>query len=212
MRPAYALLALTFAASVSAQKVYSEHDPGVVAPRVIEKAAGEYTEEARKARLEGTVVVTAIVEANGSLRDAYVSRPLGLGLDEKAVEAVKQWQIAPATKDGQPVPVLARFDVNFRMLIAPTEWYLTRADFETPRGASRPLVVEANFPPPTQSVSNIAISFYVDEQGQAINASDLADVMRGWKFQPATKDGKPIRVPATFRFSAGPPRGETSGI
>jgi TonB family protein len=194
---------LFFAAAASAQQVYSESDPGVTAPRVIEKAGAEYTPEARLARLEGSVAVRAIIETDGSIRDVFASRPLGLGLDENAIEAVKQWHFAPGTKNGEPVAVLIRVEVIFRMLTTRSDWHLTRADFETPKGASRPIVLSANFPAPAMTTSSTIVTFDIDEQGNAVNASDLADVMKNWKFQPATQDGKPIRVHATFAFATG---------
>jgi TonB family protein len=195
------------------QKVYSDHDPGVVAPQVIEKTGSEYTEEARLARLEGAVVVSCIVNEDASLRDVYVARSLGLGLDEKAIEAIRQWKFAPGTKDGQPVPVLTRADVTFRMLIQRSDWHLSRADFEVPKGGSRPVVVHAQFPGSIgEGMAKGAVSFDVDERGDPVNILvefvsdarwDLAAAMRGWRFQPGWLDGKPVRVHGTFGFAGG---------
>jgi periplasmic protein TonB len=89
---------------------------GVSAPSVLFKVEPEYSEEARKAKFQGTVVLSIIVDPTGKARDIKVIRPLGLGLDEKAIEAVMKWRFKPGQKDGAPVPVQATVEVNFRLL------------------------------------------------------------------------------------------------
>ena len=89
---------------------------GVSAPSVLSKVEPEYSEEARKAKWQGTVVVSVIVDELGRPRNVRVLRSLGLGLDQKAVEAVSQWRFKPGLKDGKPVPVWATIEVNFRLL------------------------------------------------------------------------------------------------
>jgi len=89
---------------------------GVSAPSVLSKVEPEYSEEARKAKWQGTVVVSVIVDELGRPRNVRVQRSLGLGLDQKAVEAVSQWRFKPGLKDGKPVPVMATIEVNFRLL------------------------------------------------------------------------------------------------
>jgi TonB family protein len=89
---------------------------GVTAPVLIQKVEPEYSEEARAARYQGTVVVAVTVDSDGTARDMQVVRGLGLGLDEKALQAISQWRFKPGAKDGQPVPVMATIEVNFRLL------------------------------------------------------------------------------------------------
>jgi len=89
---------------------------GVSQPILIKKIEPEYSEEARKARFQGTVVLSIIVDDAGMPRNIRVVRPLGLGLDEKAVEAVQKWRFRPAYKDAKPVAVHATVGVNFRLL------------------------------------------------------------------------------------------------
>jgi periplasmic protein TonB len=88
---------------------------GVSAPKAIYAPDPEYSEEARKAKYQGTCVLMLIVGPDGRPRDIRVSRTLGLGLDEKAVEAVKQWKFDPAMKDGKPVAVAISVQVEFRL-------------------------------------------------------------------------------------------------
>ena len=88
---------------------------GVSAPRPIFTPEPEYSEEARKAKYQGTCVLWLIVDRDGKTRDIRVGRALGLGLDEKAIEAVKQWKFEPAIKDGKPVSVQVNVEVSFRL-------------------------------------------------------------------------------------------------
>jgi periplasmic protein TonB len=89
---------------------------GVSAPSILYKVEPEYSEEARKAKFQGTVLLFVVVDEHGNPRDIKIIRPLGLGLDEKAVEAVEKWKFNPGKKDGKPVAVQAQIEVNFRLL------------------------------------------------------------------------------------------------
>jgi protein TonB len=88
----------------------------VVGPQVVFHPEPEFSEEARKAKLQGVVVLEIQVDQSGHARIIRVSQPLGLGLDEKAVEAVLRWRFRPATRNGLPVPANATIYVNFRLL------------------------------------------------------------------------------------------------
>ena len=87
----------------------------VTAPRVLYQPDPEYTEEARKAKYQGVCVIWLIVGPDGHPRDVRVARTLGMGLDQKAIEAVRQWKFEPAMKDGKPVAVQLNVEVNFRL-------------------------------------------------------------------------------------------------
>jgi TonB family protein len=89
---------------------------GVTAPTLVYKVEPEYSEEARKAKYQGTVVLYVEVDPTGHARNLKVVRSLGLGLDEKAIEAVNKWKFRPGYKDGKPVTVAATIEVNFRLL------------------------------------------------------------------------------------------------
>lgn len=84
-------------------------------PRVLYQPDPEYTEEARKAKYQGVCVIWLIVGPDGHPRDVRVARTLGMGLDQKAIEAVRQWKFDPAKKDGKPVAVQLNVEVNFRL-------------------------------------------------------------------------------------------------
>ena len=89
---------------------------GTTPPTVLSKVDPEYSEEARKAKYQGTVVLYVEVDASGKPGNLKVMRSLGLGLDEKAMEAVAKWKFRPGYKDGKPVTVAATVEVNFRLL------------------------------------------------------------------------------------------------
>ncbi len=88
---------------------------GVSAPRALDTPDPDYSEEARKAKYQGTVVLWLIVDPAGHPRDVKVARSLGMGLDQKAIEAVRKWTFEPAMKDGKPVAVQINVEVNFRL-------------------------------------------------------------------------------------------------
>jgi protein TonB len=89
---------------------------GVSAPTLLFKVEPEYSEEARKAKYQGTVVLYCEVTERGICQNLKVLRALGLGLDEKAIEAVKKWKFRPGYKNGKAVTVAATIEVNFRLL------------------------------------------------------------------------------------------------
>ncbi len=88
---------------------------GVSAPKPVYTPNPEYTKAARKAKLQGTVIVQTIVDTDGHTRDTTIVRGLDEGLNENAIKAVNQWTFQPAMKDGQPVPVQINVEVNFRL-------------------------------------------------------------------------------------------------
>jgi len=92
------------------------HIGGAVrAPSILVQVDPEYSEEARKAKFSGNVQVYLIVDAKGNPTHIRVVRGAGMGLDEKAVEAVRQYKFKPALEDGKPVAVDLYMDVNFQI-------------------------------------------------------------------------------------------------
>jgi TonB family protein len=90
---------------------------GVSMPRVLHKVNPEYTPEALRAKLEGTVLLQAVVRTHGVPSDISVLRSLDrrFGLDQQAVAALRQWRFAPGQRAGQPVPVLVQVEMNFSL-------------------------------------------------------------------------------------------------
>ncbi len=88
---------------------------GVSAPRAIYQTEPEFSEEARKAKFQGVCTIALIVGVDGRPSDIHVQTSLGMGLDEKAIEAVKNWRFEPAMKDGHPVRVPIAIEVDFHL-------------------------------------------------------------------------------------------------
>jgi len=88
---------------------------GATMPRVVYQTMAEFSDEARKAKVQGTVVLKVTVAASGDVADVKVMKGLGSGLDEKAIEAVRTWKFKPGTQDGSPVPSEITVEVNFHL-------------------------------------------------------------------------------------------------
>ena len=90
---------------------------GVSMPRVVHQVNPEYTPEALRAKIEGTVLLQAVVRTHGVASDIKVLRPLDsrFGLDQQAVAALKQWRFAPGQREGRPVPVMVQVEMNFSL-------------------------------------------------------------------------------------------------
>jgi TonB family protein len=84
-------------------------------PTLIYRIEPEYSEEARKARYEGTVILETIVRKDGVIEIVRLARHLGFGLDECAIEAVKKWRFRPGMKNGKPVDVPLKVEVSFNL-------------------------------------------------------------------------------------------------
>ncbi|HLM98396.1 MAG TPA: TonB family protein [Bryobacteraceae bacterium] len=167
---------------------------GVSPPRVIYKKDPGYSEEARKAHLWGTIVLQVIVGADGVARDIKVVRPLGMGLDEMAVETVAQWRFQPGTKQGNPVNVMATIEVNFRLLDQ-SPWRIGRLVF-VGGGSSRPVLTKWHLPNGPVPDRDLRITFKVnvDNSGNVTGASvdgvsdpvltaALQEAVLKWKFR-----------------------------
>ncbi len=75
----------------------------------------QYSEEARNAKYSGSVMLSIVVTSDGRAADIKVIKSAGMGLDEKAIEAVQQWRFRPGMNHGVPVNVKAQIEVNFRL-------------------------------------------------------------------------------------------------
>lgn len=229
MRGALLLLA-SISISALAQPTtgaYRESDSGVTAPQALDMIAPDYSDEARVAELEGTVFLTGVIDADGAARDMRVTQSLGLGLDEKALEAVERWRFAPGMLAGRPVAVLTKIGVDFLIPSKPSYWHLIGAKFQAAQGVTRPVFLGALYPPgsivgPSASdearmvqamgrKAMVTISFDVDEHGRPVNVevqsmSDAAwggeaiELVRYWQFKAGTKDGHPVSVPCALNL------------
>lgn len=191
--------------------------PDITAPFVIAKAPSGYTEEARLAKLEGGILLSLVVGADGQPRDIQVARPLGLGLDESAVESMRAWQFKPGVRSGVPVDVRVNEEVFFRSPRTLWDWHVVRVVFRPPGHATRPILIQVKFPETVDLEQNasVTIAFDVSPRGvpdhlRVVKSSAaswenelLQAVRSGWQFRPGVADGKPVTVPAWFEFVRG---------
>jgi len=96
--------------------IFHAGEDGVTTPSVTYKVEPSYTAEAKEAKIQGTVGLSFVVNSQGRADDIKVTQSLDTGLDLNAVAAVSQWLFKPGTKDGQPVDVAVKVEINFRLL------------------------------------------------------------------------------------------------
>ncbi|HXG89386.1 MAG TPA: energy transducer TonB [Vicinamibacterales bacterium] len=88
---------------------------GVDAPRLLKEVRADYTDEARRASVTGEVVLEIVVKRDGTVGDVRILQRLGSGLDQRAIQAVRQWRFAPARMKGVPVDVIVEVAVDFKL-------------------------------------------------------------------------------------------------
>jgi TonB family protein len=88
---------------------------GITAPAIVREVKPDYTEEGRRRGVEGDVVLEIVVRADGAVGDVKLLRGLGSGLDQRAIESVRQWRFSPARRFGTPVDVLVEVAVEFKL-------------------------------------------------------------------------------------------------
>jgi TonB family protein len=211
------VFALLTGLTAAAQSPVFHPGPDIAAPFVIAKAKPEYSDEARLAKLEGSVLLSLVIDADGQPRDIQVARPLGLGLDERAVENVGSWQFKPGARNGTPVAVLVNEEVFFRPQRTLWDWHVVRAVFRPPADATRPALVKVRFPATIDLEENasVTVAFDIGPKGvpvdvRVVKSSKakweddlLVAVRQGWRFRPGVAAGKPVTVPAWFEFVRG---------
>lgn len=95
--------------------VYVPGQDGVIAPTLVYAPDAEFSDEARRSKYQGVCMVSIIVDTHGNPQNAHVIRTLGMGLDEKALEAIRRYKFKPATRNGKPVAVVMNVRVDFRL-------------------------------------------------------------------------------------------------
>jgi TonB family protein len=88
---------------------------GITPPRLVREVKADYTEDARRRGIAGEVVFEIVVRRDGSVGDVRLLHGLGYGLDDRAVQALRQWRFAPAERQGVPVDVVVEVSVEFRL-------------------------------------------------------------------------------------------------
>jgi TonB family protein len=107
--------AANFECTHDAEIVRAVNDPSVKAPRALSTPEPKYSKIARKKKIEGVVTLSVVVGIDGRVHDVKVEKSLEPSLDANAIEVVKTWKFAPATKDGRPVAVAMRLEVDYKL-------------------------------------------------------------------------------------------------
>jgi TonB family protein len=182
---------------------------GVKPPSLVYKKEPEYSEAARKARIQGTVVLYTEISPDGIAQNFKTLSSLGSGLDEKAVEAVSQWKFNPGTKDDKPVTVAASIEVHFRLL---GPWQITRTNYTAPAGYGKPALVAFSLPAVCKAEGALSLAFDISAEGMAANIrvvsadapgmeDSLLPFVRSWKFQPARQNTDPAPSSAEMELT-----------
>ena len=198
---------------------------GIAAPELLQETEPDYTSEARLAGLEGAVELTGTITEQGLAEDMQVTRSLGFGLDERALETIRQWRYQPGTLDSQPVRVYMTVSVVYRIPENHSRWHMIRAEFNPPAGGSAPRFSKTAYPAGAGISAGAleegrviraigrqgtaTLTFDINERGtpvnfQVLNASapiwgnEAIAVVRDWQFVPGAKSGAPVSVPCTI--------------
>lgn len=200
--------------SPAQDEVFSPGMPGITLPEPTYRFDPEYTMEARQAGLQGTVRLSMIIDLKGIPQDITVRRPLGMGLDERAMETVAQWRFRPAMKDGSPVKFRASVEISFRLWRK--GWSITNISFPEQPGVSPPVIARAPLAKDRSADPGLfRLTLRVDEAGAPADvgiamssnpALDRAAVssVRNWHFRPAMENGQPVSVTGTIELSFNP--------
>ena len=202
------------------------HRPGtgVISPILHTKVPAEYSDAARMAGLEGTVLLETIIGEDGSATRIRATRTLGLGLDERAIEAVRKWRFTPGLFQAQPVSVLIDVAVDFFLPSRQSRWHLVGVAFDPPKGASDPVFEYAYYPSGAGVArtaiddarlinamgrfAGVGLSFDVNEEGVPVHfrirktsnelwGAEALSIVQNWRFKPGEKDGIPVSVLTT---------------
>lgn len=197
-------------------------------PTVLRRVAPVYSAEALLARLEGTVHVAASIGSDGFVTDLRVMKPLGLGLDEAALDAVRQWKFTPGIEKNEPVASVTSVDVEFVLPARIPGWHLRKIEFAKPDAMNRPilqraapfqadkmspeLAEEAGIDAAISRIPDATVSMEIDTLGTPgkfqVNAASLPiwgdDAIRAlseWRFSPGQ-----IPVPCVVELAWFPPQ------
>ena len=199
-------------------------------PTLVETTVPTYSDEALRAEMEGIVMVSAMVGADGYAHELRIARSLGLGLDEKALEAVRMWRLNPSVADGTAAPMPANIPVPFVMPSKSSRWHLLGAKFETPEGAERATFLSTSYPPGAGvsadayeqaslvhamgrhgmatvsfdiSAQGLLGNFVVEESSDKVWGNEAVAVVQTWRFLPAKKGGAGVDSRATLKLAWG---------
>jgi TonB family protein len=182
-----------------------------IGPAIVSRVEPEYSAEALLARLEGSVMIAVSVAPDGAITSLQLLKPLGLGLDEAALNALRFWKFAPATDHGQPAPGIIPVTLQFRLPSRAPGWHVTKIGFENPASNARPVLThtpafapvkmspdlaeEATIDAAMSRKPDAAVSMEIDTSGKPANVrftaaslpiwgEDAVREIKEWRFTP----------------------------
>jgi len=190
--------------------------PTDVHPNIVSKVEPEYTEEARRAGVNATILCSLVVAKDGVPQDIRVIRGAGFGLDENAVQAVSRWRFQPATRQGEPVAAKAQVELSFRIATPNREGQFAGLRFTLPDGAERPQLVHGQIPenPKDGADGKLRVALTVGTDGKLEDlsiaettsdkwAESALHEMKGWRFHPATLNGEAVEAKGILEVQRG---------
>jgi TonB family protein len=214
------LAVAAWAPAVQAQGV-SRQARDTQQPRVISKTEPEYSEEARRADVNATIVLSLVVNEIGEPEDVRVERGAGFGLDERAVQCIQTWRFEPGTKDGKPFKAAIHVEVSFNLMTKGRQNQRASLTFTLPSGAARPELIKGAIPasPDAAGAALLRVRLTVGQDGKAKNldilettdqdwANQALKKMKEWRFR--TSHGQNAEVQGVFELTVGHPKRRTS--
>jgi TonB family protein len=187
-----------------------------VAPQVISQNQPEYTEEARRAGVNASILLRFTVTPEGEPRDIEIVRGAGFGLDENAIAAVKTWRFKPGTKAGVATSSTTMVEVNLRLYEPRHADQSVSLNFTLPPQANRPVLVAGKIPPNspdsddaifrvgvTVGPDGVPRDWQVLETTSSKPADTLIRALDGWRFRPAKVGDQPIEVKGVLEIKRG---------
>jgi TonB family protein len=210
-------------AEIASGNLYHGKQNGTAPPKALEMPDPDYPEAARLDGFQGALLLGVVVASDGKPRDIWVVRPLGHGLDEKAIDAIKTWTFAPATRNGNAVSALINVEVSFRVSAGNEPQFEYGAPQSEHDGrqlilgdrfgpVSAPLPIHTPSPAYSKEarknhiVGTVVLSLTIGTDGKPTNVQvakslgfgldeKAVDAVRHWRWAPAKINGQPVPVP-----------------
>jgi TonB family protein len=187
---------------------------GTRPPRVISRVEAEYSEEARRAGVNTTVVVSLTVNENGAPQDIKIVRGAGFGLDERAIRAIESWRFEPGSKEGKPQAAATRVEIHFGLSDKAHAGQTARLNFNLAPDVESPELIRGKIPanPDPPAAGSLRIRLTVGADGRTRNlqtfetdnqdwTNRVLKEMAGWRFRPAMHAGQPEEVNGIFEVA-----------
>jgi len=183
-------------------------------PRVLFRSEPEYTEEARVARVNTTIIVGLVVDENGAPRDVKILRGAGFGLDESALRAIQTWRFEPGSREGRHIRTSTQIEMRLTTLDKAHHGQNARLTFGLAPGIQRPELIRGEIPADPDPPANtfLRVRFTVGRDGhpadfrifEASNpewSARALQEMADWRFRPALRDGQPEEMNGIFELT-----------